>query len=139
MKIRQRSYGIVPVLRVRDAWRLLVLRAWRNWDFPKGAAEADETPLQAALREAREEAALDDLRLDWGEQWCETEPYARGKVARYFLARTERTEVVLPVQPELGRPEHHEGRWVTRQEAAALLPERLQPVLAWADRQLQGA
>jgi bis(5'-nucleosidyl)-tetraphosphatase len=40
-------------------------------------------------------------------------------------------EVSLPVNPELGRPEHHEFRWVPHAEARRLLPERLQPVLAW--------
>ncbi len=37
--------------------------------------------------------------------------------------------VSLPINPELGRPEHHEFRWVAYAEAQRLLPERLQPVL----------
>jgi hypothetical protein len=40
------------------------------------------------------------------------------------------------VSPELGRPEHDEWRWVSCDEAAHLLPPRLQPVLAWARTQL---
>ncbi|MGH8313228.1 MAG: NUDIX domain-containing protein, partial [Gammaproteobacteria bacterium] len=46
----------VAVLREAPAGRLfLLLRAWRYWDFPKGAVEPGETPLQAAIREVREE------------------------------------------------------------------------------------
>ncbi len=138
MRVRMRSAGVVPVRRAEDGWRVLVLRAYRNWDFPKGLVEAGESPLATALREAREEADLTDLDLRWGEATRDTEPYARGKVATYFVAATERRDVSLPVNPALGRAEHHEGRWVTFDEAAALLPERLQPVLAWARAVVEG-
>ena len=58
--------------------------------------------------------------------------YAGGKIARYYLAVTRQEEITLPVSRELGRPEHHEGRWVSLDEAARLFPPRLQSVLAWA-------
>lgn len=131
------SAGIIPVRRTASGWRVLILRAYRNWDFPKGAIDADETPLMAAKREAAEEAGLRDLRFPFGESYCDTAPYSGGKIARYFLAETDRTDVTLPVSPELGRPEHHEGRWADLDEAQRLLPPRLQPVLAWARRQLE--
>lgn len=133
MEIKQRSAGVIPVRRTPDGWRVLVLRCYRNWDFPKGKVEPGEDLLETARREAREEADLDDLELAWGQVSADTAPYARGKVATYFLARTQREDVVLPVNPELGHPEHHEFRWLSRAEAAALLPPRLRPVLAWAD------
>jgi bis(5'-nucleosidyl)-tetraphosphatase len=109
-----------------------VLRAFRNWDFPNGLVEARESPLAAALREAREETALDALELCWGEACRETEPYAGGKVARYYVALSRSGAVELPVSAELGRPEHHEYRWASHAEAEHLLPPRLQPILAWA-------
>jgi bis(5'-nucleosidyl)-tetraphosphatase len=115
-----------------DGWRCLVLRAFRNWDFPKGRIEPEEEPLAAALREVREEASLGDLELRWGEVFRETEPYASGKVARYYVAASPAGEVFLPVSPELGRPEHHEHRWATFDQARRLLPPRLLPILAWA-------
>ena len=62
----------------------------------------------------------------------ETPPYARGKVARYYVAESVVGTVVLPVNPELGRPEHHEFRWLELDAAARLLPPRLQQVLLWA-------
>jgi 8-oxo-dGTP pyrophosphatase MutT (NUDIX family) len=126
------SAGIVPVRRVAGGWRMLILRAYRNWDFPKGRIDPGEAPLAAAKREAAEEADLTDLAFPFGEVYRDTAPYSGGKVARYYLAETKREDVVLPVSPDLGVPEHHEGRWVDLDEAARLLPPRLQPVFAWA-------
>ena len=60
-------------------------------------------------------------------------------MARYYLAETEEVEIVLPVSPELGRPEHHEYRWVSTEEAEELLPPRLAAVLEWAQRTISGS
>lgn len=128
---------MVVVRRENASWRLLVLRAYRNWDFPKGMLEPDETPLEAAIRETAEEASITDLVFRWGEAFCETAPYGQGKVARYYLAETEQEHITLPVSPELGHPEHDEWRWVGFDEAGRLLPPRLQPILAWAIKHLQ--
>ena len=129
---RRFSAGVVVVRRFPGEWRCLVLRSWRNWDFPKGALEAGETPLEAARREVTEESALADLEFRWGEIHCETAPYSGGKVARYYLALSPAGKVELPVNPELGHPEHHEFRWVSFATAEKLLPPRLQPVCRWA-------
>lgn len=53
-------------------------------------------------------------------------------MACYYAAVAPHCEVKLPVSAELGRPEHHEFRWVDFEEAARLPPPRLQPVLDWA-------
>lgn len=132
------SAGVIPVRRVESGWRILLLRSYQNWDFPKGGVEPGETPLQAALRETYEESEIDDLSFDWGEDFIETGPYGkRKKVARYYLARTEYSNIVLPISAELGRPEHDEWRWVDLPRAARMLPPRLQPVLEWARRRLE--
>jgi 8-oxo-dGTP pyrophosphatase MutT (NUDIX family) len=131
------SAGVVVVRRGKDGWRLLVLRAWRNWDFPKGGAEPNETPLAAAIRETAEEASITDLIFHWGEVSCETAPYRQGKIARYYLAETKQENITLPISPELGHPEHNEWRWVSFDEAETLLPPRLQPILEWARKRIQ--
>ena len=115
-----------------DGARLLLLRAYRNWDFPKGLVEPGEEPLAAAVRETAEETGIADLAFDWGEEYCETAPYAGKKVARYYLARTRAADVTLGVNQELGRPEHHEYRWVDMSEALDLAPPRIEPVVLWA-------
>lgn len=132
----ERSAGVVVVRRAAQGWRVLVLRAYRNWDFPKGLIEPGETPFAAAVREAHEETGIEDLDFRWGEDYRETEPYARNKVARYYLAETDAVQLTLPVSPELGRPEHHEYRWVEFAEAQRLLPPRLQSILAWVRARL---
>ncbi|MCX4186485.1 bis(5'-nucleosyl)-tetraphosphatase [Methylophaga sp. OBS4] len=134
------SAGVVVVRREKSGWRLLVLRAYRNWDFPKGTREPGETPLTTALRETEEETGITDLAFHWGQDYCETVPYTGSggrKVARYYLAETAARNIILPVSPQLGRPEHHEWRWVRFSQATKLLPPRLQPVLAWARQQLE--
>ena len=130
------SAGIVPARRTAEGWRLLVLRAFRNWDFPKGVVEPGEEPIAAARRETTEETGIDKLDFAFGDGYRETMPYAGGKVARYYLAVTGEEQITLPVSAELGRPEHDEWRWVDFTEAAALLPPRLQPILEWAKKTL---
>ena len=123
--------------RTSQGWRVLVLRAYRNWDFPKGVVEPDEEPLDAARRETMEETGLTDLEFLFGDTYRETVPYAGGKVARYYLAETTEEDVQLPISAELGRPEHHEWRWVSFEEAEDLLPPRLASVLDWARQALE--
>lgn len=133
------SAGIIPARRTPGGWRLLVLRAFSNWDFPKGVVDPGEEPLAAARRETMEETGLDRLDFAFGDGFRETMPYARGKVARYYLAVTGEERITLPVSAELGRPEHDEWRWVDFSEAASLLPPRLQPILEWARQTLDAS
>jgi len=130
------SAGVVVVRRAGEAWSFLMLRAYRNWDFPKGLVELGETPLEAARREVREETLIEELEFTWGEIYRETAPYSHKKVARYYLAQTPTERVTLPVQPELGRPEHNEWRWVSFDEGLALCSPRLHPIMLWAGQTL---
>jgi 8-oxo-dGTP pyrophosphatase MutT (NUDIX family) len=126
------SAGVVVVSRVDDVWRVLLLRVYNYWDCPKGVVEPGEDPLIAARREVREETTIDSLDFHWGEDYIETAPYSRNKIARYYLAGTEQTDVQLPMNPELGRAEHHEFRWLKFADAEAIVVPRLQDVLRWA-------
>jgi bis(5'-nucleosidyl)-tetraphosphatase len=126
------SSGVVVVSLTQRKLKFLLLRAYRNWDFPKGLVEAGEDPISAALREVREETALDDLSFDWGMVFMDTGPYNRGKIARYYIARSKETHIKLPINPELGKPEHNEARWFDLTKALAIVSPRLQPVVLWA-------
>jgi bis(5'-nucleosidyl)-tetraphosphatase len=126
------SAGVIVVRRHDEGYRYLLLRAYNYWDFPKGLVETGEEPLASAVREVAEETTLTDLNFRWGEDYRETQPYARGKVARYYVAESAQGDVSLPVNPELGYSEHHEFRWLDYRAARKLLAPRTQPILDWA-------
>ncbi|HTP24493.1 MAG TPA: NUDIX domain-containing protein [Anaeromyxobacteraceae bacterium] len=130
---RTLSAGAAVVRREGGAHLFLLLRAFRNWDFPKGEVEEGEDPGATARREVLEETGIVDLSFAAGTPFCETPVYGRGKIARYYLAVTETGQVRLSVNPELGTPEHHEYRWVRYSEARTMLVPRLQAVLDWAE------
>jgi bis(5'-nucleosidyl)-tetraphosphatase len=126
------SAGVVVVNLANRKLKFLLLRAYRNWDFPKGMVEPGETPIDAALREVLEETSIGEVSFDWGPIFIETGPYLKDKIARYYLARAKQRHVELKVNPELGHPEHHEACWVGFDEALAMVTARLKPVVQWA-------
>lgn len=137
MTVKMLSAGVVILHRNKDRYECLLLRAYNYWDFPKGIVEPGEEPWAAAVREVEEETGITELNFRWGEAYRETKPYNHGrKVARYYLAETSSTEVRLPVNPLLGRPEHSEYRWVALAEANSLLTPRVQGILRWAEGML---
>lgn len=133
MKTYTLSAGVVVVRLIAQQPHYLVLRAFNYWDFPKGVVERGENPLEAAVREVREETGLTGLDFCWSKGYQETPPYGAGKIARYYLAESRDGEVFLPINPALGKPEHEEFRWVTYEAAQALLSPRLKSILNWAD------
>ncbi len=127
------SAGVIVVRREDGNWRFLLLRAWGYWDFPKGIVEPGEDPIHAAIREVEEETTIKDLDFKWGYGYMDTGPYNKGrKIARYYLAETRTKDIELPINPEIGRPEHDEWRWVGYEEARDLVAERVIPALEWA-------
>ncbi len=131
------SCGIVIVRETDDGWLTLLLRAFHHWDFPKGMREPGEEPLDAALREVKEETAIEDLSFEWKDRFFETGPYSKGKVARYYLGKTAESEVVMGISPETGEPEHQEWRWVSFDDAYDMGSPRVRQIVQWA-RQVVG-
>ena len=131
------SCGVVIVRETDNGWLTLMLRAYHNWDFPKGINEPGEESQETARREVDEETGITQLQFDWGDRFTDTGPYNKGKVARYYLAKTDQIEVEMGVSPELGRPEHHEYRWVSFDEAHDISAPRVRDVVRWA-RQIVG-
>ena len=136
--LKRLSAGVVIVRVVDRKLRFLLLRAYRNWDFPKGIVEPGEEPVDAAMREVREETTLDDISFDWGIEFIETGPYSKGKTARYYIARSKAEHIRLPVNPDLGTPEHHEACWMDAPTALAIVSPRVKPVVLWAYRMITG-
>lgn len=132
------SSGIVVLRRDDARYRLLCLRAFDSWDFPKAAVLGESDPLSTALAELQDATGIHDLDFNWGEDYRETVPYADGRVSRYYVAQARNPEVALRQPPGADSAEDHEYRWVTFEEAEDILPPRLAVVLDWVISRLAG-
>tara|TARA_Y100000592_G_scaffold96680_1_gene165624 strand:- start:728 stop:1159 length:432 start_codon:yes stop_codon:yes gene_type:complete len=132
------SAGIIVIDKISEGPEptILCVRAYSNWDFPKGQLDPGESHIEAAVRELEEETTLtlDDISLIGLK--APSVSYGSGKrkkTATYFLAdRTSLVEPYLPVNPDLGKPENDEYRWVPVSEIEKLMPSRLSPVVSYA-------
>ena len=129
------SAGIIVIDRSKKEPSILCVRAYSNWDFPKGQLDPGETHIEAAIRELEEETTLTLSDISLIGLTTPSVTYGSGKrkkTATYFLAdRTSNTVPFLPVNPELGKPENDEYRWVSASEIEKLLPNRLRPVVSY--------
>jgi len=101
---------IVPTRRAADGSKVLAL--------PKGHPDGDESPLQAALREVREEAGVDAEVVDsLGEvrYWYQRGGRRIAKVVEFFLLNY--------VSGDVADHDHEveQARWVAAEEAVATL------------------
>tara|TARA_A100001011_G_scaffold340468_1_gene372594 strand:+ start:330 stop:764 length:435 start_codon:yes stop_codon:yes gene_type:complete len=127
---------IVDFTNTESMGRVLCVRAYANWDFPKGHLEPGEILIQAAIRETKEETTLlhgADYILTGTSAPSVT--YGSGKkqkTATYYMGvRMSPKDPFLPVSEELGKPENDEWRWVDVEDLPDLLPQRLQIVGAF--------
>lgn len=131
------SCGVVPFRKTEGGREYLLLRCYRNWDFPKGMKDEGESPLSAAKREFTEETGIETVHIVSADLFTETEKYGAGKIARYYPGEvSEDAQVKLLPNPVTGVLEHQEFRWVREAEAQKLLVPRLQKVLDWVAKEL---
>ena len=112
---------------------VLCVRAYSNWDFPKGQLEEGESHVGAAIRETEEETTMQhgaDYILSGPPAGATT--YGTGakkKTATYYIGmRMSKKTPFLPVSEELGKPENDEFRWVPLSKLHSLMPGRLQSI-----------
>ena len=115
VQIFHRSAGAVVV----DAEACLILRRGREWVFPKGHIEQDETPEEAAIREVREESGIEIAIVERiGSTRYEFMNRRGGtrnrKTVEWFLARRVSGELAI-------EPIFDDGAFVPRDEALARL------------------
>ncbi len=64
--VRDESFGIVPLVFHNTVWEVFLVQhkhGGQHWGFPKGHAERNETPQEAATRELSEETNLQVVRF----------------------------------------------------------------------------
>lgn len=127
-----KSSGIVIIRYENEIPLLLLMRAYSHWDFPKGGIEKNETKLEAAIREVKEETGITNLNFHWGKTLYETEQFGKNnKIVYYFIAETNEKDVVINVNETSGIKEHEEYRWVTFEEAKSMTVFRINKVIDW--------
>ena len=97
------------------------------YDIPKGRIDPGETPLQCAIREAREEATIDVTHLDSG-------PYTYDRLT-VWLAESYQ-EPHIGVNPETKIQEHLGYEWVKSEQMEAQCLDYLKPHIRWARKYL---
>lgn len=135
----ERGAGIVVIRFFDGKPRLLGLRVFGRYDLPKGRIEQGETSIDAARRETREEAGLEDLTFRWGDASILLENMSKHhpKVVQMFIAETNSDPRVCP-NPVTGRYEHHSHAWLEFEEANQGLHVYLRPVVPWAASLING-
>lgn len=114
-------YGVIPFRRHQGQWQVLLIQHRKGlyWAFPKGHAEANEAPQQAAERELHEETGLSVKKWIVSEPLREAYSFMRGKQAvdkevHYFLAEVEG-------RVSLQSREIAASRWSTLNEAPDII------------------
>lgn len=132
--LEERSAGVVVFHTQDGVTRYLLLRNDKSkYDFPKGNIEIGESELNAAVREAREETGLPDIKLVDGFAEKITYFYLRPggakvhKFVQYYLGYTDSVNVKIS-------NEHRDFVWMTLEEAMkATIYENIKILLRKAD------
>lgn len=120
--LQEKSAGVIIVSLNGTLPRYLLLHYdGGHWGFPKGNIEAEESPLQAAIREVEEETRLTNITLINGFNEKIEYHYRRNKKlvhkeVVYFLAETTAKEDTVVLSHE-----HRGFEWVQFNEAQELL------------------
>lgn len=92
----EKSCGAIVYRKSRDRIELLLIqnRYGGHWSFPKGHVEGEETEVQTALREVKEETGLDIQLEDGFRQVVEyfPKPNVKKQVV-YFLGQAQSLEI----------------------------------------------
>jgi len=119
--LKENSAGIVLYRSHNNSTNVILLLHYGNghWDFPKGNIEANETQIQAAVRELGEETGIDKFRFVPGFKETLSYTYKKksqivSKSVTFFLGTTTISNVVLS-------NEHIGYLWSTYQESINML------------------
>lgn len=135
----EESFGIIPLRKHEGAWEVFLIQHNKGhyWGFPKGHAEDDETPIEAAFRELKEETNLepvDCLRIDpfiehyqfsiKGERISKRVSYFAAEVTGDVILQSIEIQngIWVPFEQALEKITHTEGKSILCQ-VATILPK----------------
>ena len=90
---------------------LLYNKRYEKWLQPGGHSEGDETPLQTAIREVKEETGIDIIPI--GLRFCNhVEPFAVEIYNTKFESMLDIQFVAIPKSKNIVDTEHNSAHWV---------------------------
>lgn len=99
--LEDKSYGVAAVCEEGSrVYYLLIQHIGGHWAFPKGHAEGDETPYQAACREFNEETGIHGAHIRQDKSLIEKYSFTRDnkrihKTVQYFIGRVSNKAVTI--------------------------------------------
>ena len=115
-----RSYGVIPLCIKKGEWNVFLIRHTAgHWGFPKGHAKEQETPLQSALREFKEETDLEADSLLFQEPIEEGYHFKKGgqtieKKVLYYIIKAKG-------EINLQKDEISDGKWLSFEDAYQII------------------
>ena len=97
------------------------------YDIPKGRLDNNETPLEAALREVKEEAGLDIQKTDGG-------PFVYDRMSIWLAECFQEPEI--GINPITKEKEHLGYKWLKPEELESQCLVYLKPSINWARKYL---
>jgi len=129
------SFGVIPISFNENNPQVFLVQNKNGafWGFPKGHAEEKETPKQAALRELKEETALESIGDLFEQPLIEKYSFTHNgfsvkKTVTYFVLETTK-------ESHLEEEEILDGGWFTLEQAKKKLtfPESISLLLKVED------
>lgn len=114
--ILDKSYGVIVILRGKEDKFLLLKQTNGHWSFPKGHKEEEESEIDTALRELKEETGISNVELIDEKNFVHSYDYlVEGnnihKTNKYFIGFIKDDKVLIQEK------EITDYKWATYEEA----------------------
>jgi bis(5'-nucleosidyl)-tetraphosphatase len=123
--IKDQSFGVIPILKEAQQIKFLLIQHQKgHWAFPKGHPEDNETSIETAQRELKEETGISEVKVlsekEFEEKYIFRNTYGGKKGSEadlidksvtYFIGFVENPEITIQVK------EVKDYKWLSFEEA----------------------